>query len=369
MKQLLSILMLACLSIKGHAATYANNYTTNARPNVINVGGSNYISSTNFIVSFDNRVPTRLIGTVEMSSAGTANGFTATSYGSGIFGCDMVFIDGINNFAIGSDTGSIIGTGNGLLFTRNSTNESSHGAVILGGKYNGIRSDGGDTAGEDTGLLVTEYSLLFGDHSQSVILGGFRNIIGSGGGGGGNVVVIGASNQLVQATPANIVALGYGLRTTNSPSAAYDAGNSYAGAVVEIGVDFNKRLRIENTNIWLFGLTLNTPTLLNSTLLGTNYAETLIPTNTYFGTAYFSNGYASFSTASATIAATGWTNIWSTNNAMVRVTATATTITVKQRDDSTLDTLTTFSGTVYIPLQPGQAITAASGLAGKAVAQ
>jgi len=66
-------------------------------------------------------------------------------------------------------------------------------------------------------------------------------------------------------------------------------------------------------------------------------------------------------TTPVAITATGWTNIWSTNNANVRVTcSTSTTITIKNRANATVDTLT-FSGTVIIPIQPGWGITAASG--------
>jgi hypothetical protein len=79
------------------------------------------------------------------------------------------------------------------------------------------------------------------------------------------------------------------------------------------------------------------------------------------------NGFASYSTtAPAPIAATGWTNIWSTNNANVRVTGTGQTITIKNRSNATVDTLTSFTGTVVLPIQPGWAITAASGLSGTA---
>ena len=76
---------------------------------------------------------------------------------------------------------------------------------------------------------------------------------------------------------------------------------------------------------------------------------------------------ASFSSITAvSIAATGWTNVWSTNNANVRVTGGGQTITVKNSAHTTVDTLATFTGTVVIPIQPGWGISAASGLSGKA---
>jgi hypothetical protein len=77
------------------------------------------------------------------------------------------------------------------------------------------------------------------------------------------------------------------------------------------------------------------------------------------------NGFASYSTTTATaITPTGWTNIWSTNNANVRVTATGQTVTVKNRSNAIVDTLTAFNGSIVIPIQPGWAISAAGGLSG-----
>ena len=80
------------------------------------------------------------------------------------------------------------------------------------------------------------------------------------------------------------------------------------------------------------------------------------------------NGIASFSTISAVaINSTGWTNIWSTNNATVYVSATAVAFTVKNRANATIYTSPTLTTTVTVTLQPGWAVSAASGLAGTAV--
>lgn len=80
------------------------------------------------------------------------------------------------------------------------------------------------------------------------------------------------------------------------------------------------------------------------------------------------NGIASFSTlAAASIAATGWTNIWATNNATVYVTATAVAWTIKNRANSTIYTSPVLTATVPVHLQPGWSVNAASGLAGTAL--
>lgn len=94
---------------------------------------------------------------------------------------------------------------------------------------------------------------------------------------------------------------------------------------------------------------------------GVIYGKTAVITNTLTA----SDGVASFaSNATNTVAATGVTNTYSVN-AFVRITGTAVAVTVKSAAGATLDsyTLGTADTTSEI-LKPGEAITAASGLAG-----
>lgn len=80
------------------------------------------------------------------------------------------------------------------------------------------------------------------------------------------------------------------------------------------------------------------------------------------------NGVASYSeVAGVSIAAGGWTNIWTTNNATVYVTATAVAWTIKNRAGSTIYTSPTLTATVPVTLQPGWSVNAASGLVGTAL--
>jgi len=86
------------------------------------------------------------------------------------------------------------------------------------------------------------------------------------------------------------------------------------------------------------------------------------------GFSQVTNGTASFATTTAVaITATGWTNIWSTNNATVYVTATAVAWTIKNRANATIYTSPTLTATVPVTLQPGWSVNAASGLAGTAL--
>jgi hypothetical protein len=80
------------------------------------------------------------------------------------------------------------------------------------------------------------------------------------------------------------------------------------------------------------------------------------------------NGVSSFSTVAATaIDATGWTNVWQTNNATVYVTATAVAFTIKNRANATIYTSPTLTATMPVSLQPGWSVNAASGLSGTAL--
>jgi len=84
---------------------------------------------------------------------------------------------------------------------------------------------------------------------------------------------------------------------------------------------------------------------------------------------FATNGVASYSVvAAASIAATGWTNIWSTNNATVYVTASpATAITIKNRANTTLYTISAQTNLSTILLQPGWGFSASGNLSGTAV--
>ncbi len=109
--------------------------------------------------------------------------------------------------------------------------------------------------------------------------------------------------------------------------------------------------------------------LTNNESIPTVFRNTLTASN-IFSTTYVSatNGVCSFSpVAAVSIAATGWTNIWSTNNATVYVTATAVAFTIKDRANATIYTSPTLTTTVPVTLQPGWAVMAASGLAGTAL--
>lgn len=86
------------------------------------------------------------------------------------------------------------------------------------------------------------------------------------------------------------------------------------------------------------------------------------------GWGVYTNGLASYSTVAAvTIAASGWTNIWPTNNAGVYVNATAVSWIIKNRANTTLYTSPTLTAVTYVHLQPGWAVSAASGLDGTAL--
>ncbi|MES2367028.1 MAG: hypothetical protein V4563_14225 [Pseudomonadota bacterium] len=71
-------------------------------------------------------------------------------------------------------------------------------------------------------------------------------------------------------------------------------------------------------------------------------------------------------TASASLVATGWTNTMGIN-ATAYVTATAVSFVIKNRANTTLYTSPTLTATIPVHLQPGWAVSAASGLAGTAL--
>lgn len=75
------------------------------------------------------------------------------------------------------------------------------------------------------------------------------------------------------------------------------------------------------------------------------------------GSAGFTNGIASFSTvASVAIAASGWTNIWSTNNAVVSFDGTTIFYTNKLRSNASYYTNVAALGHAMVILQPGEAV-------------
>ena len=79
--------------------------------------------------------------------------------------------------------------------------------------------------------------------------------------------------------------------------------------------------------------------------------------------------FATFSTVTAaSIAATGWTNVWSTNNATVYVERGASVaVTLKNKDNTTLNTFTAGTNPLSISLQPGWGFSASGNLSGNAV--
>ena len=75
------------------------------------------------------------------------------------------------------------------------------------------------------------------------------------------------------------------------------------------------------------------------------------------GVVQATNGVASYSTVAAdSIDSTGWTNIWSTNNAVIYYTGTAASATVKDRTWTTLVTLGSLTGDRTVLLQPGWSV-------------
>lgn len=85
------------------------------------------------------------------------------------------------------------------------------------------------------------------------------------------------------------------------------------------------------------------------------------------GNVLATNGFASYSTLSTnSVGGSGYTNNQSINQ-VVYLNGTAVAVTQKDRSGTTIVPATTFTGTMTVVLQPGWAVTAASGLTGTAV--
>lgn len=173
----------------------------------------------------------------------------------------------------------------------------------------------------------------------------------------GAILAVNATDTDVEASPFTVVGgvvtgSGEGLTSLNASSIASGSMPTkfLASGTTSLG-----------SNIWFQSIVITNQGGGGATVRLTN------GTVTASGTVQATNGFASFSTqATAAIAATGWTNTW-VHNATVYVTATAVAFTIKDRSQATLYTSPTLTATVPVSLQPGWAVTAASGLAGTAV--
>lgn len=135
-------------------------------------------------------------------------------------------------------------------------------------------------------------------------------------------------------------------------------GNAYVGGSLTIIGDIGtvQNMAVNGTATFTFGFNAAGT---SNFFAGVNYSQKSV---------LATNGFGSFSTlAAATIDATGWTNIWATNNATVYVTATAVAFTIKNRSQNTIYTSPVLTATVPVHLQPGWSVNAASGLAGTAL--
>ncbi len=236
---------------------------------------------------------------------------------------------------------SILGIGNTNVFIF-----TDHGGLVAVGD-SALRGNLGGTSFHDTAFGFE--AMLFqtnGDHN--VAIGGKS---------------LRASYNSFENTAVGFDALD-GLTTQNDNTAV----GAYAGTGSSSQGDKNTYL---GANVFATGAYTNSTAIgYNSRIngdnqfrLGNGSTAAVSTAGVYQGT----NGLASFSTtAGVSIAATGWTNTFS-GNATVYVTATAVAWVIKNRANATIYTSPTLTATVSVNLQPGWAVTAASGLAGTAL--
>lgn len=166
-----------------------------------------------------------------------------------------------------------------------------------------------------------------------------------------------------------------GVRTM-SPQSLLDVVNATTGAPATSGTtdsamgfrvrggDASLDVGVVNTGtIWMQGrydldFSVNFPISLSPNGGGVGIG-TLTPSQslTVNGSAGFTNGIASFSSvAPVAIASTGWTNIWSTNNAVVSFDGTTIFYTNKLRASTPYYTNTAALGHAMVILQPGESV-------------
>lgn len=137
----------------------------------------------------------------------------------------------------------------------------------------------------------------------------------------------------------------------------YDSGFTPRVSFDPVANSYNITDSVGNTRV---DVTATTLTLLTPTITGIATVEKSLGAT---------NGLASYSTVTAaSIATTGWTNIWSTNNATVYIERGASVaVTVKDRSNTTLHTTGAHTSPLTINLQPGWGFSASGNLSGKAV--
>jgi hypothetical protein len=219
---------------------------------------------------------------------------------------------------------------------------------------------------------------------------------------GGQNVCVGGDAMDIITTANDVTAVGYGTLDQNASATRDTAiGSKSMGFITtatarNTGVGYESLRDVEDAqnNVGVgYQVALGIPQLTNCTFIG--YAATAIAglsNATAVGSGAFvgendtmtlgnaaivkavtpgyyvgTNGFASYSTlATNAVGGSGYTNNQVINQ-VVYLNGTAVAVTQKNRSGTTIVPATTFTGTMTVLLQPGWAVTAASGLTGTAV--